>query len=340
MNSHQIRNECRASVIIPTRNRAKLLGYCLESLTRQTIPLNLFEVLVIDNGSTDQTAEVVNGFFERLNLKYFHASEPGLHVGRHEGMRRASTDILIYGDDDIEATPSWIEAIINAFEDPTVVLVGGNNYPKFECSPPDWLEQWWHQPIYMGRGLDYLSVLDFGKGKFDVDPLYIWGCNFSIRKETLMKIGGFHPDGVPGNRLSFRGDGETYVSNRIKMEGWRALFDSNASVFHWVSKDRMTAEYFYHRAYLNGISSSYAEIRNSRGVTMSFAYFHRFISRSKRALKLFIKHFYFKKCQESKALQSIREGLFESYWQGYLFHQKAARSNSEILSWVLRESYL
>src|SRR5687768_10321857 len=133
----------KVSVIIPTRNRAPLLQRCLRSLTRQTVPAGDFEVLVLDNGSTDATATVAESFQEQLMLARVFTPEPGLHVGRHEGARHAKSDLLVFADDDIEAEPTWIAGIVRSFDEPTVGLVGGNNYPKFEESPPAWLARWW-----------------------------------------------------------------------------------------------------------------------------------------------------------------------------------------------------
>ena len=126
----------KASVIIPTRNRADVLARCLESLTCQTLPAEAFEVLVIDNGSTDHTPDVAENYGSLLQLTYVTAPEPGLHVGRHEGMRRANTDVLMFADDDIEAEPGWVEAVVQTLENPNIALVGGNNYPLFEEPPP------------------------------------------------------------------------------------------------------------------------------------------------------------------------------------------------------------
>jgi glycosyltransferase involved in cell wall biosynthesis len=83
------------SVIIPTRNRAKYLSGTLESLTKQTYPVSLFEAIVVDNGSNDNTKEVCEIFSKQFqSLRYFYDDNPGLHVGRHLGMKLAKSDTL------------------------------------------------------------------------------------------------------------------------------------------------------------------------------------------------------------------------------------------------------
>ncbi len=112
----------KASVIIPTRNRADVLVRCLAALTRQTLPIDEFEVLVVDNGSIDSTCDVAKAYGQSLQLTYVTAPVPGLHVGRHAGLLRAKSDVLIFADDDIEALPTWVEAVVDSFKDTGVAL--------------------------------------------------------------------------------------------------------------------------------------------------------------------------------------------------------------------------
>ena len=141
------------SVIIPTRNRADLLQLELLSLQAQTLPADQFEVLVIDNGSTDHTQQVVGSFQQQSgNIRYYFDPTPGLHVGRHRGLQEAGGEVLVYADDDIQATPTWLAAIVENFSDPAVAMVGGNNYPDFKTTPPGWLEMLWKRPAMRWAG--------------------------------------------------------------------------------------------------------------------------------------------------------------------------------------------
>ena len=89
------------SVIIPTRNRADLLNLALKSIVNQNTSSSEFEVLVINNGSNDHTSKIVNNYKkELLNLKEIYVPEPGLHNGRHAGMKEAKGNILVFIDDD------------------------------------------------------------------------------------------------------------------------------------------------------------------------------------------------------------------------------------------------
>jgi glycosyltransferase involved in cell wall biosynthesis len=330
----------KASIIIPTHNRANTLDRCLKSLTQQTMPSDAFEVLVIDNGSIDQTFDTVQHYAPSLKLTYVKSPEPGLHVARHEGMRQAKSDLLLFADDDIEAEPSWVDAVINTFENSHVALVGGNNYPLFEKVPPSWLAHWWQKPVYKGRALGSLSILDFGEGIFDIDPGYVWGCNYSIKREFLLKAGGFHPDGVPKELLRFRGDGETHVSDYVRSKGLRAVFNSRASIRHFVPASRMTRSYLEKRAFAQGISDSYTTVRKYGGLKLSFVIKARIAAKLITSFtKSILTFFYFSGSPLNKKLQEVQTAMLSAYRRGYLFHQNELRTDPALLSWVMKEKY-
>ena len=241
------------SVIIPTRNRGAMLADALDSLRRQSLDHDVFEIIVIDNGSTDDTPAVVAGMGERLpNIRYFCEPEPGLHSARHRGLREAKGDVLTFADDDIEALPSWLESIVQSFTDPEVDMVGGNNLPMFLEPPPLWLSKLWMHSNLGGRAIPSLSVLELPGGPRQFNPLLVWGCNFSIRKQTLIDAGGFHPDSLPQDLIRFRGDGETHVSRYVAGLGSRCIFHPGATVYHKVTPARMNISYFRQRAFNQG----------------------------------------------------------------------------------------
>lgn len=325
------------SVIIPTRNRARYLADCLQSLLAQDAGPEAFEVIVVDNGSTDDTRSVAEAFAGRLPLRCLEASTPGLHVGRHVGMAAAASDLLTFCDDDIVAPPGWISCIARAFADPTVAMVGGNNHPRFEATPPGWLTHWWQRPPGKPRVLPTLSILDLGEGRFDISPHLVWGCNFSIRRQVLLDAGGFHPDGVPADMIRLRGDGETHVSEHVLRSGSRAVFDSGASVFHRVGADRMTEDYFCRRAFAQGVSDSYTEFRRAgmpdapvgKSRPRRIARLREWLSAQASALG----------GRDGRALRRVRLAMMAAYGKGYTFHRTELGHDPDLRRWVQRERY-
>lgn len=93
-------NALACSVIIPTYNRMELLGHTLESLTGQSLPTDTFEVLVVDDGSSDATSSMVDKYRDRLNLRYFFQSDEGFRVAqaRNVGIAHARADVCVFVD--------------------------------------------------------------------------------------------------------------------------------------------------------------------------------------------------------------------------------------------------
>ncbi len=315
------------SVIIPTRNRADLLHLALQSLRSQTLSADSFEVIIIDNGSTDNTKLIVTSFQQQFgNIRYFFDPTPGLHVGRHLGMKMAKSDILVYADDDIEAFPTWLEAIAESFQDSEVVLVGGKNLPKFESDPPNWIMEMWQENSNRQRILGYLSILDLGPAVTTIDPSYVYGCNFSIRKSVLDATRGFHPDAMPEEMIRFRGDGESYVSRYIENMGYKAIYHPNASILHIVPAARLTESYFCRRSFLQGISDSYSILR--KGMHPSRFYLKRMM-------------YWFKSpgFQWSAGANARQRRIINAYRRGFLMHQREAYQDEALYRWIMREHY-
>jgi glycosyltransferase involved in cell wall biosynthesis len=319
------------SVILPTRDRARLLEQALRALAEQTLPPQRFEVLVVDNGSTDDTrtvAEVTPG------VRYVFEPKPGLHAGRHRGLKEATGDILVYADDDTRAMPGWLAAIAENFTDAAVALVGGNNYPDFLAPPPDWLARLWREPYLGGHAISLLSVLELPEGRREISPLQVWGCNFAIRRQVLLDAGGFHPDAMPPELIRFRGDGETHVSQAIAARGLRCMFDSRASVRHAVPQDRMTFDYFRRRAYLQGISYSYSRLRAGESPETP--------PRTRARAQATAEELWLRLRQagpHARPLRELREAIAEGRREGIAFHHRAYREDPEVRRWVHQADY-
>jgi len=318
----------KLSVIIPTRNRAPTLERALASFAGQTFPKDEFEVIVVDNGSTDRTAEVcarTSSLF--IHFRRLYDEHPGLHVGRNLGMECAQAEILVYGDDDIEASPEWLESIYQSFANPDVVLVGGKNLPVFEAPPPEWIEHLWAPNASGERICGPLSILDLGDNPRRISPYKVYGCNFSIRKPVLLAAGGVHPDGMPKELIRFRGDGETHVSRFIDNQGLVAFYHPGASVGHLVSRERLTVEYFCQRSFNQGVSNSFAEFREKKVTGRR----NRGVLRFLRGLITWVR-------LRNAAYPVAR--MVKATHLGYNFHQREYRRDPMLRDWVHRVNFL
>ena len=325
----------RSSIIIPTFNRSASLKITVASLLALNSSPRDHEIIIVDNGSTDDTRAVAEAIIKSTPfryIRYYCEPTPGLLSGRHKGALESNGDILIFIDDDIEADPGWLNAISDTFEDPKVHLVGGKNLAKFESTPPDWLEAFWFRDGGK-RWCAYLSILDFGDQLMEIDPLYVWGLNFSIRRETLFELGGFHPDYVPKAFQQYKGDGETGLAWKVQAKGFKIIYQPRALVHHMIPDQRLTVEYFDQRMFLGGIHDSYTTIRRNQGIKFDwkmqepFPQIRRLLRRI--AAKL-----------SADPYGVIKQRIREAWLEGYAFHQREVRKDPELLRWVLKDSYL
>ena len=113
------------SCIIPTLNRSALLRNTVNSLINQNVSQNMYEILIIDNGSTDDTKEISQHIIKETanrKIRYILEPEPGLLAGRHRGALEANGEVLVFVDDDIEATTGWLQAIFGDIQKPSSTI--------------------------------------------------------------------------------------------------------------------------------------------------------------------------------------------------------------------------
>jgi glycosyltransferase involved in cell wall biosynthesis len=335
------------SIIIPTFNRDSFLPNAIKGITQLKFRSDEFEILIIDNGSTDNTGNISNSIIRanpQYSIKYFFEHSPGLLAARHKGVSEASGNILTFVDDDIIPFPTWLEAISRSFEDEEIQLVGGKSLPKYETTPPTWLNHLWSDTPYGGISCGHLSLLDLGDQPRDIHPDYIWGLNLSIRKTALVDAGGFHPDLYPKVFQRFQGDGETGLTRSCYKRGFKAMYIPEAGVHHCIPPGRMTGSYFENRMFYQGVCDSYTNIRSKgklggetfriKKIIKSLSYpFHcmkGLFSRVKKSQKW---------VTEPSGLKTVKQQMKRGYNNGYQFHQTEVKNDPQLLKWVLKENY-
>lgn len=241
----------RISATICTHNRAEYLGKALKSLSVQTLPAEDFEVLVVDNASTDDTAALVESVRPILpSLRYVFEGSLGLSRARNAAIREARGDYIAFLDDDAVAVSEWLEAILTAFDTvkPTPVCVGGRIEPIWEGARPSWLAD---------TLLGYLTIVNWSEKAMTLDPScqYVAGANMAFSTAALRHLGGFSPSlGRVGDKL-LSGE-ELHVQRLLAADGHQLHYEPRASVGHHVPASRLTKEWFLHRAYAEGLSAA------------------------------------------------------------------------------------
>lgn len=329
---------------MPTCDRLEYMRDALASLLQQVVDFH-YEILVLDNDCDSEVEAHVHAVAAQATVavEYVAVVEKGLHNCRHLAARTARGSILALVDDDIIADPNWLASVEEAFADPLVQLVTGPVVPAYEAEVPDWLELFWHRTASGGRWCGYLSLLDLGLELRVIDPMLVFGVNFAIRTDTLFKLGGFNPDSLPWRYRRYRGDGETAVAKAARKRGLKAVYHPGACVHHRVPAQRLTAEYFEKRAFLQGISDSFSEYRNSgpadnQTKRADLRLLERVAAAWRLLSRLFLKN---GRTMTIPAVQS--DGLLlsvkTSRQQGYQFHRQMLDTDPSVRQWVQREDF-
>ena len=117
-------NRVTVSVVVPCYNQEDTISQCLTSLINQTYPAEDYEIFLADNGSSDRSVEIVKQF-DRVQL--IQEFQRGGFSARNSAVRQTSGSILAFTDGDCAADANWLQSIVNAFEDPQVVMILGAN---------------------------------------------------------------------------------------------------------------------------------------------------------------------------------------------------------------------
>lgn len=253
------------SLIVSTYNRAEYLKKSLETFANQTISNTSYEIIVVDNNSTDDTAMVFKSLSEAYcNHNWVYLIEPrqGLHYARNRGILIAKGDIIVFGDDDIEASQQWLESVQKAFDnDDNIGVVGGPIFPIWDRDPPGWIYDYGTKDIH-----GVFAYLNYGKISRVLEKEAVFGCNFAIRNNLAFEIGGSGPDTFPNHMIHYSGAGETAMLVRVRATGYKVFYSASAVVRHHASTTRCTPEYFsyrYKRVAVEAIHSRY-----NRGVSL------------------------------------------------------------------------
>jgi len=231
----------KLSVIICTYNRCDFLPAALNSLANQTLPKEQFEVLVINNNSTDET-EAVSKEFERnhpaVNFGYHIEKNQGLSFARNRGIKESQGKYISYIDDDAIASPEYAEAVLEAFENyPDYAALGGKVTPFYDNGEPKWLTpHLWGMVAKVDQGEEPKT---FGKKT----PV---GCNMAFRKKIFDTIGLFDTE-----RTKNRWD-DRYIFNQVSDHGLKTLYYPKASVRHHIPSSRVSEEGIVNLARSNG----------------------------------------------------------------------------------------
>ncbi|HMM04314.1 MULTISPECIES: glycosyltransferase family A protein [unclassified Dysgonomonas] len=261
------------SVIFCTYNREKYIYNAMKSIAEQDFSYTDYEIVLINNNSTDSTENICNRFREdypQVRFRYFIETNQGLSYARNRGVKESRGDILVFVDDDATVFESYLPSI-NIFFDayPEVNACGGPIVPVYEVEKPKWLSHYTEQ-LLGGALYEGDKVKPFRNGK------YPGGGNSAFRKEVFEKYGLFNVElGRKGTGLI--GAEEKDLYDRLIRGSEQFYYLPQMGIYHYIPEKKLTKAHFRELTYSIGKS----ERIRTKGVSPK-AYRNRVLAECKK----------------------------------------------------------
>jgi glucosyl-dolichyl phosphate glucuronosyltransferase len=229
----------KITVILCTYQRCDTLMKALQSVACSTLPPDVeWEVLVVDNNSSDQTREVAEDFCHRYPGRFRYLFEPqqGKSYALNAGIREAHGDVLAFMDDDVTVDPMWLENLTAPLHNSDWAGAGGRIVPQQTLVPPRWLS------LEEPRALAPFALFDLGPEAEELkEPPF--GTNMAFKRAMFEKYGHFRTDLGPRPGSEIRSEDSDF-SLRLLAAGERLHYEPSALVYHEIPERRLQKQYF------------------------------------------------------------------------------------------------
>lgn len=238
------------SVIICTYNRDKYIYNLLKSIAENTLLTDKYEIVLVNNNSTDSTEDECSRFctnYRDVKFRYFLETNQGLSYARNRGIQEAEGNVVVYVDDDATINKEYLRTYYDFFDkDDNIEAAGGAILPVYETEEPQWMSHFTRRLItgklYIGN-----KTKEFPKGAFP------GGGNAAYRKSVFDKVGLFNPElGRKGNSLI--GAEEKDLFDKMVDNGIKFYYLPDAILYHIIPPAKLTNDYFQRLTYSIGKS--------------------------------------------------------------------------------------
>lgn len=265
------------SIVLCTYNRAKLLEKALQSLSQQILSFEKYEIIIIDNNSSDNTPEISQRYVRNhSNIHYFVEKNVGLSFARNRGWRESKGKFVGFIDDDSKASPEWLEIAYQIIQELSPNIFGGPYYPYFEINPPKWF------PENFGFGGKKVS-----EPCFLLKDEYLSGTNMFFKRDILEELDGFNTDfGMSGKKCGYGEETDLFMRASEKIKDLEIYYHPKMLVYHLVDKNKMSLKWWIKHHYAKG---KYHLNLNSTNNHKTDSRFHLSFQLMKLAVVIFLK---------------------------------------------------
>jgi len=219
----------RISVVVCTYNRSRLLAQVMQGLCEQSLDRRQYEIIVVDNGSTDDTAGVVERFVLAGHVRYRVETRPGLSHARNRGWREARGEYVAYVDDDCRVPSGWLAVGADVIEAVAPAMFGGPYYAFYETPKPAWFKD------------SYATHDNGGRARLLGRHEYLSGGNMFVRRDLLERLGGFDPAlGMSGEAIGYGEETHLQLRIRAAMPDAAIYYEPRLFVYHLVRPQKMS----------------------------------------------------------------------------------------------------
>ncbi len=228
------------TVVLATRNRAATLRETLEDFCRIQEPASGWKLVIVDNGSTDETPAVLASFSSRLPLKTAYEPTGGKNSALNTGLGFVEGDLTVFTDDDTFPHTGWLVELRKAADaQPAYSMFGGAIVPRWEVPPPLWV-QWLEQaPVY--------TLTDPAMKEGPIRPFMVFGPNMAIRSAVFQSGVRFEPSIGPKS-TSYAMGSETELTTRLDRQGCKSWYVPSAVVEHFIRDYQLRESWVLKRA--------------------------------------------------------------------------------------------
>ncbi len=231
----------KLTVAICTYNRADILRHCLQSIVDARDMLDEIEILVVDNNSTDDTADVVASFQDRIPiLRRVEESVQGHSNARNRAYVEAASDWIFYLDDDAKVRDTTFSRVIWMTENQPYKIFGGVYFPWYHYGRPRWFRD-----EYGSNKRKYEQITELTGDET------VSGGVLCMHKDLLREMQGFNPHvGMIGAQIGYWD--ETELQMRIRSKGYPIAYDPEIQIEHLVAKYKLSPDWYFRRSYIKG----------------------------------------------------------------------------------------